>query len=122
MKIKWHNRPETVTKEIEKKAMDRLDMAGKYIEIKAKQYCPVGVRVPRHGKPWTERIPGQLRDSIEKQRDDRNLTVRVKAGGYMPFYAYWVETGTVKMSARPYLRPATFSSAVGRIIEGLLGI
>lgn len=118
MKVEW-NPIGTITEEVEKAAMDRLELAGKHIEEKAKQYCPVGVKVPRHGKPWTERIPGQLRESIHVERDDGTLKVRTVAGGYMPFYAYWVETGTVKMSARPYLRPALRDSSVKRALEGI---
>jgi len=118
VKIKWHPIG-MITKEIEKAAMDRLEGAGKHIESHAKQLCPVGKAVPRHGKPWTERIPGELRRSIHTERDDKELIVRVVAGSYMAFYGWWVEFGTVKMRARSYMRPAMRSPMVKAVIEGM---
>ena len=107
-----------ITEEVEKAAMDRLETGGEYIAALAKSYCPVGKAVPRRGKPWTERVPEQLKRSIHVQRDDKKQVVRVVAGGYMPFYAYWVETGTVKMRAKPFMRPALRSPIV-RIFLGI---
>ncbi len=51
-----------------------------------------------------ERVPvdtGALRDSIEATVEDDTLTV-----GSSKEYALPVETGTYKMAARPYLKPA----------------
>jgi HK97 gp10 family phage protein len=95
MKIEWN--PETVTAEIEKKAMDRLERAGEIVAGKARQKVPV--------------LSGKLRDSIRVTRlkGDPKQNIRVYAGNREKngaFYAHMVERGTVKMPAKPFLRPA----------------
>ena len=95
MKIEWH--PEQITAEIEKRAMDRLERAGESVASKARQKVPV--------------LSGKLRDSIRVTRlnGDPKLNIRVYAGSRQKggaFYAHMVEYGTVKMPAKPFLRPA----------------
>ena len=118
MKVKW-NPIGPITEEIEKAAMDRLERAGKYVEYRAKLLCPVGKYVPKGKGKWSERIPGTLRASIHTERDDKTQVVRIVAGNERAYYAYWVETGTVKMSPRKYLRPAFRSPQVKMIVEGM---
>jgi len=91
----WH--PEVITAEIEKKAMDRLARAGEIVAVKARQKVPV--------------LSGKLRDSIRVARlqGDPKQNIRVYAGSRQrggAFYAHMVEFGTVKMAAKPFLRPA----------------
>jgi HK97 gp10 family phage protein len=110
---KWS--PGPITAEIEKKAMDRLAKAGELVASKARQKVPVGKdRSPyKNGKEWTGRKAGALRDSIRVVRlnGDPKLNVRVYAGNRTDaFYAHFVEYGTVKMPARPFLRPALNSN------------
>jgi HK97 gp10 family phage protein len=47
-------------------------------------------------------IPGELRDSIQWQRDRDDVLV----GSFGTRYAAYVEFGTSKMAAQPWLRPA----------------
>ena len=99
----WH--PEVITEEIEKKAMDRLARAGEIVAARARQKVPVQ--------------SGKLRDSIRVTRlkDDPKLNIRVYAGSRQKggaFYAHMVEYGTVKMAAKPFLRPA-LNEAKGQI-------
>jgi len=54
---------------------------------------------------------GDLQKSIRVKRlpGDPKLNIRVYAGGRWkgaPFYAHMIEYGTVKMGARPFMRPA----------------
>lgn len=61
----------------------------------------IGERAVDHAR---ERVPvdaGTLRDSITSIVDDESVTV-----GSDKDYAVPVETGTYKMAARPYLKPA----------------
>lgn len=106
MRIQWN--PELVTVEIEKRAMDRLEKAGELIAEHARNKVPVDT--------------GRLRDSIRVRRlkGDPKQNIRVYAGNRKrreqggAFYAHMVEYGTVKMPAKPFLRPA-LNEVKGRI-------
>ena len=99
----WH--PEVITADVEKKAMDRLEKAGELVADRARQKVPV--------------LSGKLRDSIRVTRlkGDPKQNIRVYAGSRQKggaFYAHMVEYGTVKMPAKPFLRPA-LNECKGRI-------
>lgn len=99
--------PGPITAEIEKTAMDRLEEAAGYVMGSARAKVPVQ--------------SGKLRNSIRVVRlhGDPKLNVRVYAGNRDKggaFYAHMVEFGTVKMTAKPFLRPA-FNEVKGRIRE-----
>ena len=68
-----------------------LKMVGMQAESYAKDLCPVKT--------------GNLRNSISHAIRDEGGTVELGVGSNVE-YAPYVELGTVKMSARPYLRPA----------------
>jgi len=89
--------PGKITAELEKTAMDRLYKAGEEVADIARRLVPVQT--------------GKLRDSIRvtRLRGDPKLNIRVYAGSREKggaFYAHMVEYGTVKMRAKPFLRPA----------------
>jgi HK97 gp10 family phage protein len=74
-----------------------------------------------------QRVPvdtGALRDSIQGRVINQQAG-EVVAGGGAVDYAGYVEEGTVKMPARPYMHPAAdaarprFEAAVARAIAGL---
>lgn len=93
--------PEKITAEIEKKAMDRLEQAGEVVAGIAKLLCPVNT--------------GKLKETIRVVRlhGDPKLDIRVYAGNRIKggaFYAHMVEYGTVKMKAKPFMRPALNSA------------
>ena len=74
--------------ELQKKKDTALEICGGVAESYAKQRCPVDT--------------GNLRNSITHQQEDQNTELI----GTNVEYAPYVELGTVKMRARPYLRPA----------------
>lgn len=99
----WH--PEIITAEVEKKAMDRLETAAGYVMGLARQKVPID--------------SGKLRESIRvvRLKGDPKQNIRVYAGNREKkgaFYAHMVEFGTVKMPAKPFLRPA-LNECKGRI-------
>ncbi len=120
--------PEKITDEIEKKAMDRLERAGELVAAKARQKFPLKVPPPmankKSKKPWKSMSRGELLKSIRvvRLKDDPKLNIRVYAGNRLkggPFYAHMIEYGTVKMGARPFLRPALNESKgqIKQIVE-----
>jgi HK97 gp10 family phage protein len=89
--------PDKITAEVEKKAMDRLQKAGEVVAKAARQKVPVDT--------------GKLRETIRVTRlpGDPKQDIRVYAGSRKKgeaYYAHMVEYGTVKMKAKPFLRPA----------------
>lgn len=86
--------PECLT--AENQAMQKaLEIIGGKAETYAKRLCPVDT--------------GNLRNSITHQQFDE----RTEVVGSNVEYAPYVELGTVKMGARPFLRPA----AEGHVAE-----
>ena len=81
-----------------------LEICGGKAETYAKQLCPVDT--------------GNLRNSITHAQEDEKTEVI----GTNVEYASYVEFGTVKMKARPYLRPAAenHSAEYKAIIENEL--
>jgi HK97 gp10 family phage protein len=109
MRVEGWN-PGPITAEVEKKAMDRLAKAAEVVASKARSRCPVGFSVPKGKGKWSGREAGALKKSIRvvRLKGDPKMNVRVYAGykGGDVFYARFVEYGTVKMSAKPFMRPA----------------
>ena len=68
-----------------------LEMIGLYAEGKAKDKCPIDT--------------GRLRNSITHICDSR-ATVNTASVGTNVEYGKYVELGTVKMGARPFIKPS----------------
>ncbi|MHB8110493.1 MAG: HK97-gp10 family putative phage morphogenesis protein [Syntrophorhabdaceae bacterium] len=110
MKVKdWA--PEKITAEIEKKVMDRLESAAQRVAEKARSLVPVGKDVTGKGK-WSKREAGALKNTIRvvRLKGDPKQNIRVYAGNRDVYYARFVEYGTVKMKAKPFMRPALNAS------------
>ena len=91
--------------EYESKARQALEICGGMAESYAKQLCPVDT--------------GNLRNSITHQQEGPKTEVI----GTNVSYAAYVELGTVKMAAKPYLRPAVEGHAAEykAIIQSIMG-
>ena len=78
----------------------------------AKDMCPV---LP---KPTSERVPGELRDSIDAtvRRDKKGVRARMTTNAG---YGGYVEIGTKNMSPEPYLWPA-FQQNAPRLPEAVM--
>jgi HK97 gp10 family phage protein len=116
----WH--PDLASDEITHECMNRLEKAGKLVAARARHKAPVGEDRPpyKNGKPWTARKAGTLRDSIRVTRlkGDPNMTIRVYAGSRQSdkltaYYAPWVEFGTSKKAANPFMRSSLNESETG---------
>lgn len=91
--------PGAVSAVVKKTAMD--------IEADAKNECPIG-------------ITGNLQASIKADVDEFSATIAPDTD-----YAAYVEFGTYKMGAKPYMRPAAdknapkFEAAITKLLENL---
>lgn len=104
--VNWN--PEKANKELRAVVMDRLQKIAEKVATIARQKVPVGEDVPQGPGKWSKRESGALKKSIRVVRlyGDPKKNVRVYAGSKEVYYARFVEYGTVKMKAKPFLRPA----------------
>ena len=66
---------------------------------------------------WMGRVAGTLKSTVRKvEKWDRAGNLRCYAGNNKVFYARFVEYGTVKAKARPFLRPS-FMAIKGTVKE-----
>jgi len=102
-------KPQQFDGEIMTASMDRLEKAAEVVANEARRRVPV-----RSGKLKDTIRVVRLRDS-----DARNVRIyagnRKKGGAY---YAHIVERGSVKMRAKPFLRPALNASK--KMIQSIL--
>ena len=114
--------PDKITTEIEKKAMDRLAKAGELVASRARSKVPIGKDVPQGKGKWSKREAGVLKKTIRVVRltGDPKLNIRIYAGNRDVYYARFVEYGTVKMRAKPFLRPALAESKSS--IKSIIGV
>jgi HK97 gp10 family phage protein len=93
--------PQAFDGEIIAASMDRLEECGEVVAEDARRRVPVA--------------SGKLKDTIRVRRlkGDPRRNVRIYAGNRIKdgaFYAHMIEYGTVKMRAKPFLRPALNAS------------
>ena len=97
-------------------AMERISKIAELVAAGARQRVSIGVSRPPYktGKDYTAREAGALRDSIRvvKLFGSTKLNVRIYAGSHKVYYARFVEMGTSKMRARPFMRPALSAAKV----------
>ena len=68
----------------------------------------------------TGKLSGDITHEIKTEKNDVVGYVGVKGGKGAAFYGYFIEVGTRKMAARPFLRPAIFNNAA-EIVKRLIG-
>lgn len=98
--VTFEDNSDEVKGDMFKAAIRGLVAIGMTAEGYAKEKAPVGTPESTHKKKY---IGGQLRNSITNKVDKSEMAVYI---GSNVEYAPYVELGTRKMSARPFLKPA----------------
>jgi HK97 gp10 family phage protein len=93
-KLKWFG--DKAIQGMEQAVSLALEASALLVEGQAKNICPVGKYPPGSG-----RVGGNLRNSITHEVEGKEAKV-----GTNVEYAPYVELGTSKMAAQPYLNPA----------------
>ncbi len=93
--------------EVSGRLLRGMDRAASFTAEEARRRAPVGA---------TGRLRREIDYEVRPDRNDVVGYVGVKAGGLAAnqgpaFYGYFLELGTSKMAARPFLRPAVFENA-----------
>lgn len=116
MEVTFNDNSEAAKQAVREAMARALEICGGKAETYAKQLAPVGT-------PESTGIPGYhggtLRNSITHEQIDEKTEVIGSTVKYAPF----VELGTYKMKARPFLRPAAenHGGEYKAVIENELG-
>ncbi|MFL0361807.1 HK97-gp10 family putative phage morphogenesis protein [Pseudobacillus sp. 179-B 2D1 NHS] len=107
--MRFENHFDRVREEIQKNVERSLEAIGQYVKGESKLRAPVGEY--KNG-----RVGGRLRDSINHKVDINSKSVQI---GTDVEYGVYVEKGTYKMNAQPYLTPAAEENLdnIQRILE-----
>lgn len=93
------------------------------VSFTAKAGTKKATAVSFQAQQFTGRTPGDLRNTIRRvNKSSRPGNVRVYAGNKAVNYAYFVEYGTAKMKAHPFMRPAfneIKNTVISRIEAGI---
>ena len=115
VKLKWHGAK--VKKDLQKEEIKRLKMVGAFLEGKVKKNISIPTRSagPSTGGEMPHADTGHLRKSIFHDVDEKRKTVIV---GTPVKYGLFLEVGTSKMAARPYLRATVNQekTTIGKIL------
>ena len=89
--VEWHG--EELKARLDERIGECLELAAGDVDDDAHQLCPVDT--------------GLLQSTIRHDVDGKTATI--EAGGDIADYAVYVELGTVKAAAQPFLRPPLLS-------------
>jgi HK97 gp10 family phage protein len=101
MDIQWHGNE--FEEQLHNKMGDALDLTANQIKIDAKEICPVDT--------------GALQRSVRHETDTMHLKADI---GSDLEYCRYVEEGTRKMAAQPFLKPALYEVNVEQYFRDLM--
>lgn len=114
MPLKWT--PRQFKKELVQRIADNGQVVGEFVRSDARRRL-TGIDDPDWGAAYRAFVAGLIGYEIETSPQAVTITVGVR-GGYSEWHGFYIETGTARRPARPWLRPAVFEN--GRQIVGLL--
>ena len=107
-----------------RKAKEVYMMAGLVLRDEARDLAPIIKKNPKNPKAW--QLPGVLKKAIfAAYGKESEPNVLVGVNYKIAPQAHWIEYGTSRIPAQPYMRPAltaTRAKCVAIIAEGFRGI
>lgn len=105
---KWH--PERVRAAVLDELQANAEIAGKFVETEARRRLQV-ITEPAWGEKYRRLIVGRkLTFVVDREPKAMVITVGVAGGEKGRYYGFYIETGTRRQAAHPYLRPAVFDN------------
>jgi len=105
---KWH--PERVREAVLDELQANGEIVGKFVETEARQRLHA-ITEPEWGEKYRRLIVGRLLTNVvEREAKAVVITVGVRTGKEGRHYGFYIETGTRKQPAHPFLRPAVFDN------------
>jgi HK97 gp10 family phage protein len=120
MGVKWRNwRPEKVREAVLDDLVENGEIVGKFVETEARRRLHA-ITDPAWGEKYRQLIVGRrLMYEISRRAKEVTIRVGVRKGEKGRWYGFYIEMGTHRRPAHPYLRPAVFQNR--REIVALLG-
>lgn len=114
-----HWKPEAVKEAAVKELMANGEIVGKFVETDARRRL-YAIEEPEWGERYRRLIVGRLLTfTVKRETKAVVITVGVAGGEKGRYYGFYIEIGTWRQPAHPFLRPAVFENA--REIVALLG-
>lgn len=113
MPLKWT--PKEFKRELKQRIAANSQAVGEFVRRDAQRRL-TGIGDPAWGAAYRSFVAGLVGYEIEVGANDVTVTVGVR-GGYSSWHGFYIEVGTARRSANPWLRPAVFEN--GRQIVGL---
>ena len=114
MPLKWT--PQQFKRELVQRIANNGQAVGEFVRVDARRRL-TGIGDPEWGSAYRAFVAGLLGYEVETSPSAVTITVGVR-GGYTPWHGFYIETGTARRAAHPWLRPAVFQN--GRRIVSLL--
>lgn len=114
MALKWT--PNEFKKELVARLTDNGQIVGEFVRGDARRRLN-GITDPDWGRQYRSFVSGLVSYEVESSNKAVVITVGVR-GGYSNYHGFYIETGTNRRAAHPWLRPAVFEN--GRKIVDLL--
>ena len=119
-KITWADyNPERLKDVIKARLAENMEDAGKFVETRARSNL-LAITDPEWGAGYRRAVVARrLTYVVEVLPNEVVLAVGVRASQSGEQHGYWIEIGSKRAPAHPYLRPAVFNHA--RDIVELIG-
>jgi hypothetical protein len=120
--VTWKDwNPQRVKAAIAKNAAQNLEIACKFVETQARANL-VSIADPKSGRGYRQKVLApRIAFEIVMGRDFVEGRVGISRGTRQEYHgAYYIEVGTRKIPAHPWLRPAVFNNA-REIVQLLAG-
>lgn len=121
MTVKFKNwKPEKVKEMIKVNLKKNGDDAGAYVEADARRRL-LAITDPDWGAGYRRFVVGRLLTHlVEEMPNSVDILVGVAVSSDSRHHGFYIETGTARRPAHPFLRPAVFNNGriIVRLIEG----
>lgn len=104
-------RPDVVKQTALQELSENAEIVGKFVETEARRRL-YAISDPEWGEKYRRLIVGRLLTFVvEREAKAVVITVGVAGGEKGRHYGFYIETGTKRQPAHPWLRPAVFENA-----------
>jgi endonuclease YncB( thermonuclease family) len=112
--------PEKLKQNILNQLAQNADEAGQFIVDDARRRLLAQTELPKWRKYRAEMVAKGLAYEVERKGNEIIIRVGVKTSKRSKRHGFFIEMGSIRYPANPWLRPAVFQNA-GMIVELLIG-
>jgi len=112
--------PEKLKRDILDKLEENAKEAGQFVVDDARRRLLAQTELPKWRKYRAKMVAGGLTYAVERKGNEIVIRIGVKTSEKSKRHGFFIEMGSIRYPANPYLRPAVFQNA-GMIIALLTG-